>query len=139
MHGLIATAVTHLLSVHSGFNNFYNEPPFAERLADLASQNKIPESVRFEFVNAVVTCATGNRYGVSHAALPAYHAMIRSFSPAEIRIMLDLPNSNSTVGNRIRSHGRCNAAFRQLVALLDSTSVPTVARSAYEKWTQGDA
>jgi hypothetical protein len=63
--------------------------------------------------------------------------MIRSFSPAEIRIMLELPASNSTVGNRIRSHSRCRAAFKELVGLLDSSSVPTVVRSVYEKWLLG--
>lgn len=139
IHGLIATAAAHLLSVHNDFNNFHNEPPFAERLASLASQNQIPESVRFEFVSAVVTCATGNPYGVSHAALPAYQAMIRSFSPAEIRIMLDLPNSNSTVGSRVRSYNSCKAEFGRLVSLFDSTSVPTPARATYEKWIQGIA
>jgi len=137
MHGLITTAAAQLLSVHNAFNNFYNEPPFADRLASLASQNRIPESARFEFVNAVVTCATGNRYGVSHAASSAYHAMIKSFSPAEIKIMLDLPASNTTVGNRIRSHRSCRAEFRALVDLLDSSSVPTVSRSIYDKWLAG--
>lgn len=129
-----STAAEQLMSVHSAFNNFYNEPPFAERLASLASQNKVPESVRFDFVSTVVTCASGNACGTSHAALPTYEAMIRSFSPAKIRIMLELPASNTTVGNRIRSHSRCKAAFSDLISLLDSSSVPTVARSTYDKW-----
>lgn len=137
MHGLITTAAGQLLSVHNALNNFYNEPPFADRLASLASQNRIPESARFDFVNAVVTCATGNPYGVSHAALPAYHAMIKSFSPAEIRIMLELPASNSTVGNRIRTHGRCKGEFTRLVGLLDSSSVPTTVRNVYDNWHLG--
>jgi hypothetical protein len=51
--------------------------------------------------------------------------------------MLELPASNSTVGNRIRSHSRCRAAFKELVGLLDSSSVPTVVRSVYEKWLLG--
>jgi hypothetical protein len=140
LHSLITAAAANLVSVHSGFNNFYNEPAFADRLASLASQNRIPESARFEFVNAVVTCATGNPYGVSHAALPAYEAMIRSFSPAEIRIMLDLPNNNNTVvGHRIRAHSRCRSRFKHLAGLLDSTSVPTAARTAYVKWMRDSA
>jgi hypothetical protein len=139
MHSLITTAAAQLLSVHNGFNNFYNEPPFADRLVSLASQNRIPESARFEFVSAVVTCATGNPYGVSHAAVPSYDAMIRSFSPAEIRIMLDLPNRNNAVGNRIRTHSRCKSEFQRLVGLLDSTSVPTSARSAYLNWMPNEA
>jgi hypothetical protein len=139
MHGLIATAASQLLSVHNGFNNFYNEPPFAERLASLASQNKIPESARIDFVNAVVTCAIGNPWGVSREALPTYQSMIRSFSPAEIRIMFDLASGSSTVGNRIRHYPKCKGRFIEIVGLLDSSSVPTVARIAYEKWLQGGA
>jgi len=139
MHGLIVTGATQLLSVHNGMNNFYNEPAFADRLASLAAQNRIPETARFEFVNAVITCAVGNPYGVAHAAVPAYYTMIKSFSPAEIRIMLDLPPSNTTVGNRVRGLSRCKAEFKKLVELLDSTSVPTVARGTYEKWIQGTA
>ncbi len=104
LHSLITSTAKNLLSVHEAFNNFYNEPPFAERLASLVAQNRVPESAQYEFVEAVVTCATGNQYGVSHAALPAYEQMIRSFSPAEIRIMIDLPSQNKVVARRIRTH-----------------------------------
>jgi hypothetical protein len=114
--------------------NFYNEPPFADRLAGLAAQNRIPESAQYEFVDAVITCATGNPYGVSNAAMPAYIRMIRSFSPAEIKIMLELPNGKTVFGNRIRSSRGCRSRFKELVGLLDIRSVPTSARSAYEKW-----
>lgn len=139
VHSLITSASKNLLSVHNSMNNFYNEPPFADRLAGLAEQNRIPESAQYEFVDAVVTCATGNRYGVSHAAMPAYAAMIRSFSPAEIRIMLDLPNGQTVVANRIRSYRDCRSRFKTLVELLDPRSISTSARSAYDKWTREDA
>jgi hypothetical protein len=36
-----------------------------------------------------------------------------------------------------RSHSRCKAEFKELVGLLDSSSVPTVARSVYDKWLLG--
>ena len=125
VHSLITTAAAKLLSVHNSFDNFYNEPPFADRLAGLAAQNRIPESAQHDFVNAVVTCATGNPYGVSNAAMPAYTGMIRSFSPAEIKIMLDLSTGRTAVGNRIRAYGTCRSRFKELVGLLDSRSVPT--------------
>ena len=139
IHSLITSASKNLLSVHNSMNNFYNEPPFADRLAGLAAQNRIPESAQYEFVDAVVTCATGNPYGVSNAAMPAYAAMIRSFSPAEIRIMLDLPNGKTVVANRIHSYRACRSRFKTLVELLDPRSVPTSARSAYDKWKREDA
>jgi hypothetical protein len=120
--------------VHNEFYNFYNEPPFADRLSGLAAQNRIPDSAQYKFVDAVITCATGNRYGVSRAAMPAYTAMIRSFSPAEIKIMLDLPTGLTIVGNRIRAYPECRSRFKGLVALVDTSSVPTSARTAYNTW-----
>jgi hypothetical protein len=98
LHSLITGASANLLSVHNAFNNFYNEPPFAARLAGLAAQNRIPETAQYDFVAAVVTCAAGNGYGVSHAAMPSYEKMIKSFSPNEVRIMLSLAGSQTVVG-----------------------------------------
>ena len=89
-HALFTSAARNLLSVHNAYNNFYNEPPFAERLSALTGQNRVPETAQYEFVNSVVTCAVGNQWGVSNMALPYYEKMIRSFSPQEIRIMLQL-------------------------------------------------
>jgi hypothetical protein len=134
VHSLITSAAKNLLSVHNGVDNFYNERPFADRLAGLAAQNRIPDSAQYAFVDAVVTCATGNWYGVARAAMPAYRAMIRSFSPAEIKIMLDLAAGQTIVGNLIRGSTDCRGRFKQLVELLDSKSVPTSARTAYDKW-----
>ncbi len=139
VHGLISTATAQLLAVHNGTNNFYNEPAFANRLSAISVQNQVPESARYDFVNSVVTCATGNPYGVSHAAIPSYHAMIRSFSPAEVRVMLELPTSSKAFGRHLQSYDNCKTRFRNLVKMLDSTSVPTVARNTYNKWINGTA
>ena len=133
-HALVTTAARNLLSVHNSFNNFYNEPPFAERLAALAKQNRVPESAQFEFVNTVVTCATGNQWGVSNAAMGDYQNIIRSFSPNEIRIMLQLVETNTVVAARVRAHSRCRSQFATLVRLLDSSSVATPLRHTYEGW-----
>jgi hypothetical protein len=134
VHSVITGASATLLSVHNSFNNFYNEPPFAERLANLALQNGVPESAQYEFVKAVVTSATGNPYGISHAAVPHYEKMIKSFSPLGIRIMFELAETNTTVGNRINSHTSCKKRYAQLVKLLDASSIPTPAKKYYEKW-----
>ncbi len=134
LHSVILSAATNLLSVHNAINNFYNEPPFADRLAGLATQNRIPESAQHDFVEAVITCATGNRYGVSNIAMPTYEKLIRSFSPAEIRIMLELPNKSNVLANRVSSFPKCKRQFEHLVAMIDESSVPTPARSSFEKW-----
>ena len=115
VHSLITSAAKNLLSVHDGFNNFYNEPPFAERLAGMVAQNRVPPSAQYEYVEAVVTCATGNRYGVSHAALPSYHKMIKSF-----RVLRERRSPISVSGATTGGAGRwgCGAS----VAAARSTS-----------------
>lgn len=139
LHSLVTSACESLISVHNGYNNFHNEPPFAERLADLAAQNQVPESARHEFVDAVITCAVGNQYGVSTAAYPSYTAMVKSFSPAEVEVMLNVPNAKSVVANRIRFHASCKTRFENLVGLLSSSTVPTSVISVYEKWNPANA
>jgi hypothetical protein len=100
----------------------------------LAAQNPIPETAQHDFVTAVVTCATGNGYGVSHAAMPYYEKMIRSFSPNEVRIKLSLPGSSTVVGRRIDTNPSCKQNFAHLVTLIDPSTVPTPSRATYEKW-----
>jgi hypothetical protein len=134
VHALITSASRNLVRVHNDWNNFYNEPPFAERLAQLTRDNRVPESAQADFVEAVVICATGNPDGVSNAAIPHYHAMIRSFSPKEISIMLELPSSTSVLAGRLKSSKGCEKRFRNLVSLLDESSVATPVKPAYKKW-----
>lgn len=133
-HSLLSNASKRLLGVHQAMDNFYNEPPFAERLLQLTQQGAIPDTVKEELVTVVVTCATGNPYGVSNAAVPHYHKIIQGFSPNEVEIMLSLPNKKITVGERIKSYSSCRNRFKELVKLIDPSSVPTKSASAYAHW-----
>jgi len=133
-HSLISHACKKLFGVHQAFDNFYNEPPFAERLLQITSQGAIPDTAKAELVMTVVTCAVGNRFGTSHAASPYYEKMTRNFSPAEIAVMLSLPGTRTVVGDRIRSYKRCSQAFGDLVSLIDPDSVPTKVKKAYKEW-----
>lgn len=134
VHAIITKASAALMRVHQAFDNFHNEPPFAARLHEIAESVAIPQTAQEPFVEAVVTCATGNPYGVSRAAVDDYKAMIKSFSPAEIAIMLNLPKSKTVVGNRIRTDADCKRRFRDRVALLQKESVPTSSKAAYKRW-----
>lgn len=133
-HSLISNACKKLMGVHNAFNNFYNEPPFAERLAQIVGQSAVPDTTRDEFVESVVTCAVGNPWGISHAAFSHYKRMIQGFSPAEIAIMLALPQGKTVISHRLSSYSRCKEAFSELVALLDPASVPTKVKASYKKW-----
>ncbi|MGH7951176.1 MAG: hypothetical protein ACREFE_04560, partial [Limisphaerales bacterium] len=106
-HSVISNAVQRLWTVHLGMNNFYNEPPFAERLKALSEQGPIPETAQEQFVYNVVGCYIGNGYGVSWAAATAYESMIQEFSPREVSIMIGLARSNTSVGKRIQDDSSC--------------------------------
>jgi hypothetical protein len=134
VHSVVTSASRNLLSVHNGWDNFYNEPPFADRLARLARRNRIPESARAVFVEAVVTCATGNHHGVSRAAMRHYFEMVRSFSPSELKLMLELPAGTTVVAGRIKTSRDCENRYRDLVGLIDPKSVPTSLDALYRKW-----
>lgn len=133
-HNVISSACDRLMIVHQGFDNFYNEPPFAERLATLSAQGRVPDSSKRKFVITVVTCAVGNPYGVSREAWPFYREMIQNFSRKEVDILLSIPSSQSTVGRLVSQGGRCGKQFKLIVSLLDESSVPAKAQSMYRRW-----
>lgn len=133
-HGIISNACKRLFSVHQAFDNFYNEPPFAERLSEIIDQVQVPDTVKQELVETVVTCAVGNAYGVSRAAYPYYTKMIMGFMPSEIVIMLQLPEARTVLGARMENYSRCKSSFVQLVSLIDPVSVPVKFKRTYEQW-----
>jgi hypothetical protein len=136
VHSLLSNASKRLMAVHQAFDNFYNEPPFAERLLQLSKQTGTPDTAKEEFVTTIVTCAVGNSYGVSNAAVPDYQKMIKGFSPSEVEIMLSLPTTKTIVGERIKHYSNCKARFKNLVELIDPSTVPAKAGAAYKSWSK---
>ncbi len=133
-HAIISTACDRLMAAHQGMNNFYNEPPFAERLQEIVAAASIPESVRPKYVHTIIACAMGNQYGVSWAAVGSYQPMIRNFTPKAMEVMLELPGSKSIAGSRIASYRGCRSRFAELVGLLQVASIPTKLKTAYDGW-----
>ena len=132
-HAVISAAVRRLWSVHLALNNFYNEPPFAERLMMLSEVEPIPDTIQEQFVHAVVGCYIGNGYGVSNAAVAFYETMIRSFSPKEIVIMISAVKNNRTISDRIQSNPSCRSRFVDGLRLVDAASIPRSSRVAHKK------
>ncbi len=122
-HSIIKEACSQLMRTHNGFDNFYNEPPFAQRLSEIIDSTRVPETAKEEFVQAVLTCYVGNPYGVSHAALKYYEKLILNFSPKEIEYMLELPSTQTIVAVRIKDYKRCKEQFLQALNLLDEKSL----------------
>lgn len=133
-HLIVSAAAKRLMEVHLGWNNFYNEPPFAARLHEITDQLAVPSTAKAEYVETVIACFIGNIYGTSDAALPSYEKMIRGFTPEEIDIFLELPKTSATIRYRISAAEKCKKRFKSAVSLLDPNSVPTKAQNAYGKW-----
>lgn len=136
-HSVISSAVRRLWDVHLAMNNFYNEPAFAERLKNLSEIEPIPNTIQEKFVLTVVGCYIGNGYGVSRAALPYYRAMIQSFSPREISILISANRGKTTVADRIRSSSSCRKRFVRALKLIDGNSISRSLRSDYKRVIQG--
>ena len=134
-HAMISKACSKLTSVHLAMYNFYNEPPFAERLREITAQIAVPSSCQQEYVSTVMLCAVGNQYGVSDAAFNDYCVMISSFSPQELAIVFKLAKGRTNLGQRIRTHQRCKKQFQKILTkYIDSASIPTSGKSEYDYW-----
>ena len=136
-HNIIYKASKDLWKVHLNYNNFYNEPPFAERLYNLSKQSGIPLTIKEFYVNVVVACYLGNGYGVSWEAEPFYEKMIRDFSPSEIKVMLDsVGKSDSFIAMKLRAYPSCVKRFIQALSLIEPSSVPDSVKQDFLKWSK---
>ncbi len=131
-HAVFSRAIERLRTAHLGLNNFYNEPPFAERLAELSQQGEVPETAQESYVQTVVQCFVGNGYGVSWAAEPHYKKMIESFSPREISHMVKLAGPGGALSRRVAAGGETKKRYKEALKLIDSVSVPSGVKADYE-------
>lgn len=70
-----AAAASNVISVHTAMNNFYNEPAAIQALSRLGST--IPWPAFPICMSAILAVKLGNRYGVSHAAIPAADELLK--------------------------------------------------------------
>ncbi|ELC8346485.1 hypothetical protein AB8J26_000301 [Clostridium perfringens] len=125
IHSILSDACSNLESVHLGYDNFYNEPPFAKRLSELVEDTEVPDTTKNQYVSTVVMCYIGNQYGVSNGAIDYYEEMIKDFSPKEIDIFLRLyQNKNrSIISERIRNYRVCKDRFIEAIGLINKDSL----------------
>lgn len=133
-HAIFSAAINRLQIAHDGLNNFYNEPPYAERLAELSQNTAVPETAQSDFVDTIVSCYLGNKYGVSWEAIPFYEKIIRNFSPKEVNLMINHAKiNNSKIGRKVND-GYGRTRFIQALNLIDSESIPDGARPTYNQF-----
>lgn len=136
-HVVFSRAIDRLWNVHNGMNNFYNEPPFAERLLEVTQQGAVPETIQDSFVQTVACCRVGNGYGVSNAAVPYYDEMIQSFSPREVATLIRAAVDNvSTIGRRVSNNASCRRNLKTALELIDPASVSSSVKSDYDRLTR---
>lgn len=133
-HSIVKNACASLFAVHQGYDNFYNEPTFARNLCDITNSiNVIPESAKEEFVETVITCYVGNKYGVSHAAIVYYEKIIKNFKPSEIGYLLEILNTKTIVADRIKAFHSCKNNYLRALELIDKNNLSTQQKSKYDK------
>lgn len=133
-HVVFSRAIERLWNAHNGMNNFYNEPPFAERLLEVSQQGAVPETIQNSFVQTVVCCRIGNGYGISNAAVRYYDEMIKSFSPREVATLISkAADRASTLGRRVAGGGSCRQNFKTVLELIDAASVPSAVKADYDR------
>jgi len=137
-HSVFYRSIDRLWNVHNGMDNFYNEPPFAERLLELSQQGAVPETVQDSYVQTICCCFVGNGYGVSRAAVPNYEQMIRGFSPREIATMVrSAISTENPLGRRVSNVGSCKQRLKEALAFIDPASIPSGVKTDYERLIKG--
>jgi hypothetical protein len=87
----IDNALELLQTAHFGYNNFYNEPPYARLLLKYIPQNGvIPMQVVSKYVKTITLCLIGNGHGVSIAGMDIYSELFNRFTDNEIKPFLKL-------------------------------------------------
>ncbi|SFG37413.1 hypothetical protein [Neptunomonas qingdaonensis] len=133
LHVVLSRAIDRLWNAHNGMNNFYNEPPFAERLLELSQQSAIPETIQDHFVQTIAVCRVGNGYGVADAAIPYYNQLIQGFSPREIATLIrSAIGKTSYLGRKILTNGSCRTNFKEALLLIDPASIPSGVKTDYD-------
>lgn len=131
-HSIVKSACKNLLSAHLGFNNFYTEPPFAQRLLEITSNLKTPKTVQREYVYTVLMGFVGNPYGVSNAAIPYYEEMIKNFSPKEIDHLINILGTRSLFSEKIKLYATCRNRYLEALNLIDRESMKATQLAVYE-------
>ncbi|MBT2740541.1 hypothetical protein [Bacillus sp. ISL-77] len=129
---IVTRALKDLEDAHHGMNNFYNEAPFAQRLAE-SFDKKIPKSVLKRYVYIVSLCYVGNAYGTADSASPYYEKMIRNFTLKEVEFLFELINENNYLADMLKYHPRCKNMFVNLIKLLEPGAIPLKNKAAYDK------
>jgi hypothetical protein len=85
----IAQALDDLYNAHEGWNNFYNEPPVAQRLLNLVGRyGQVPTQLARRHVGYLVYVFLTNGHGLAWSADPIYKELISRFDGEQAALAL---------------------------------------------------
>jgi len=108
----LSSLCDNLSSAHSGWDNYYNEPPIAKEIMKyIKTSTDIPIERIEKLINTFLDCRIGrevNYYsGVSQGALSAYNSFFKLLSKEQVKILLALFKTHMDSiysGNSIRAN-----------------------------------
>lgn len=120
----ISTALSGLMTAHSGWDNFHNEPTPARMLRGLVpASGEVPPAVVKQYIKTLIMCRVGNGYGygISLAAQPVYDELIGRFSDKHIYWLIELV-ADSEFASRLPL-GKCSEHYQALAVQLEQKAV----------------
>ena len=91
----LSSLCDNLSSAHSGWDNYYNEPPIAKEIMKyIKTSIDIPIERSEKLINTFLDCRIGREVnycnGVSQGALPIYNSFFKILSKEQAKILLEL-------------------------------------------------
>lgn len=128
---IFSKAIDLLQQAHDGFDNFYNEIPFAEKLLQLRDSSAVPDILKEKYVTCLLDCFSGNSYGVSWGATPFYEKMIKELTSKEINTVITILNDkNSFISKKATSY---KTQFLSFLQLIPEEHIPETKSNDFEK------
>lgn len=122
-HSIYKNACRNLYNAYNGWDNFYNEIPFAERLSEIPKSVKRLETIMEEYVYDIVLCYVGNPYGASDGAVQYYKSMIQNFTPKEIEYLLNIYFDKTLLQDRMKLYPECKKRYYDALKLINTNSM----------------
>ncbi|WP_218776700.1 hypothetical protein [Nostoc sp. T09] len=128
----IDTAVDNLLNAHRGWDNFYNEPPFAKALETLINdRGQVPLQIRQKYVLGLVEVFLSNGNGMSTSAESIYRALIERFNTTQA-VMAILSFNDIKIASKLQQP-LCQRQYRELIQMMKiKVSAPAVKELIHE-------
>lgn len=128
----IETAIDNLLSVHRGFNNFYNEPSFARQLQRIiGTPPKVPKAMSKKYVLGVVEAFLTNANGVAVSAEPVYIDLLSNLDSHQANIAI-LSFNDDKISSKLQ-FSLCEKKFRELLEIVKPIVTSPPIRELIEK------